>query len=66
MENNIPYIKTDNNTIINEKCILWVKKMDECLTICMKSSGCSGGRDTHKICKINNPESYNKLKPFFD
>ena len=25
------YIKTDDNTILNEKCIRWVKKISECL-----------------------------------
>jgi len=41
MENNkTSYIKTDNNTIINETCITWVKKMNDCLEICAKSSGC--------------------------
>jgi hypothetical protein len=60
------YLKTDENKIINEKCIRWVKKMDECLEICTKTNGCylkSG--DTHTICKINNPDSYNKLNHHF-
>ena len=56
MENNQSYIKTDNNIIINEKCIIWVKKIDECLEVCIKSTGCyvKSGGDTHKICKLNN------------
>ena len=29
MENS--YLKTDDNKLINEKCITWVKKMNECL-----------------------------------
>jgi hypothetical protein len=67
MENNIVvYIKTDDNKIINDKCIKWVKKMDECLQVCTKSSGCSGNVDTHKICKSNNPDSYKKLNKFFE
>ena len=68
MENNKnSYLKTDDNTIINEKCIRWVKKMSECLEVCSKSTGCSiktGG--THKICKLNSPYSYNKLNQFFE
>jgi len=67
MENNTnseTYIKTDGNKIINEKCIRWVKKIDECLVICTKSIGCGGG-DTHKICKINNSDTYNKLNKHF-
>ena len=61
------YLKTDNNKIINEKCIRWVKKMDECLEVCIKSDGCRGGSflDTHKICKLNNLDSYEKLNQLF-
>jgi len=68
MENNQSYIKMDNNIIINEKCIKWVKKIDECLDVCIKSTGCSlrSGVDTHKICKINNSDSYNKLNKHFE
>ena len=54
------YLKTDNNKIINEKHIRWVQKMGECLEVCTKSSGCSiKCGDTHRICKLNNPDSYN-------
>ena len=63
MESN--YIKTDDNKIINEKCIRWVKKMDECLQICTKSDGCTGDINTHKLCKLNNPNSYEKLNRIF-
>jgi len=59
------YIKTDGNKIINEKYIRWVKKIDECLEVCTKSIGCGGSGDTHKICKINNLDSYNKLNKHF-
>ena len=53
----------DNNKIMNEQAIKWVKKMDECLHICTKSTGCSiDNGDTHKICK---PASYNKLNKHF-
>ena len=53
MENNQTlYIKTDDNKIINEQCIKWVKKMSDCLEICTKSTGCNvKNGDTHKICK---------------
>ena len=67
MENNTnSYIKTDNKMIINEKCIRWVKKMDDCLELCSKLEGCQIGRDTHKICKINTPDSYYKLNVLFE
>lgn len=66
-ENN--YIKTDDNKVINEKYIRWIKKMNDCLEVCTKSDGCNininrGG--THKICKLNNIDSYNKLNKYFE
>ena len=64
MENN--YIKADDNTIINEKCIRWVKKMSECLEVCSVSTGCNVKYNTLKICKINNLDSYNKLNKYFE
>jgi hypothetical protein len=65
--NNTIYLKTDNNFIINEKRIRWVQKMSDCLEVCVKSTGCSvKNGDTHKICKINNPDSYNKLNKYFE
>jgi hypothetical protein len=65
--NNTVYLKTDNNLIINEKRIRWVKKMSDCLEVCVKSTGCNvKNGDTHKICKINNPDSYNKLNKHFE
>ncbi len=67
MQNNNSYIKTDDNKIINEKSIKWIKKIDDCLYICTKSIGCKHNNiDTHKICKLNNIDSYNKLNTFFE
>ena len=64
--NSNPFIKADDNKIINENCIRWVQKMNDCLEDCTKSSGCNRkNNDTHKICKINNPESYAKLNLYF-
>jgi hypothetical protein len=66
-ENQNTFLKADDNRIINEKCIRWVKKMSECLAVCTKSIGCdisSGG--THTICKLNNPDSYKKLNKYFE
>jgi hypothetical protein len=62
----ISYLKTDDNKIINKKCILWVKKISDCLEVCTKTTGCSGNGDTHKICKIYNLDSYNKLNKHFE
>ena len=64
-DSRVSYIKTDDNKIINEKCIKWVKKMSECLEVCTMN-GCSVSINTHKICKLNNPESYNKLNKYFE
>ena len=58
------YLKIDNNKIINEKHIKWVKKMNDCLEVCTKSIGCSIF-DTHRICKSNTPDSYDKLNAHF-
>ncbi len=61
------YLKTDDNGIINEKCIRWVKKIGDCLEICTKSTGCSVKEgDTHKICKVYNAHSYDKLNKHFE
>ena len=67
MENKkVSYIKADDNKLINEKAIIWIKKMNECLEVCTKSTGCNiQNGDTHKICKLNNPSSYNKLNSWF-
>ena len=64
--NNTVYFKTDDNRIINENCIRWVKKMSECLEVCTKFDGCLSGHTTQRICKINNPDSYNKLNKEFE
>lgn len=70
MENNkTVFLKTDDNRIINEHCIRWVKKMSDCLEVCIKTTGCTldyGVKDTHQICKINNLDSYNKLNKHFE
>jgi hypothetical protein len=67
MENSqVSYLKTDNNKVINEKCIRWVKKMDECLEVCLKANGCFGSGDIHRICKSTNLNSYKKLNRHFE
>jgi hypothetical protein len=63
-QNEQRFLKTDENKIINEKCIRWVKKMGDCLAVCIKTDGCRIS-DTHRICKLNNPDSYNKLNKYF-
>jgi hypothetical protein len=69
MENNkTVYLKTDDDKIINENCIRWVKKMNDCLHVCIKTTGCNNidYGDTHKICKLYNIDSYNKLNKHFE
>lgn len=66
MVNKDIFIKTDNNKIINENCIRWIKKMNECLEVCVKTDGCIETINTHKICKTINPKSYEKLNKLFD
>ena len=64
---NNSYIKTDDNKIINERCIRWVKKMNDCLEVCILANGCNVNRgNTHRICKLNNLDSYNKLNELFN
>jgi hypothetical protein len=50
--------KTDDNRIINEAAIRWVKQMGECLEVCLKTDGCQTPQNTHRICKNINPSSY--------
>ena len=59
------YIKADDNQVINEKYIRWVKKMGDCLEVCTKSDGCVARRSTHSICKLYSFEGYNKLNKLF-
>ena len=63
--NNMNYIKTDDNKIINEQHIRWVKKMNECLQVCTITVGCSNSQ-LHNICKINSSSSYSKLNKYFE
>lgn len=68
MENNQQYIKADGGIVINEKCIMWIKKMNACMEVCTKATGCNvqTGGDTVKVCKINNYDSYAKLNKHFE
>ena len=60
------YIKTDNGMVLNKKYIRWIKKIDECLEICIKSNGCIAKHNTHQICKSKNIDNYNKLIKLFE
>ena len=64
------FIKTDENRIVNEKYIRWVKKVNECMELCCKFDGCNtsslANKNTISVCKINSPDSYKKLNKHFD
>ncbi len=66
MENKTIYINTDDNKVINEKYIRWVKKIGDCMEVCSKSNGCVLKTGTHTICKMYNLDSYNKLNKLFE
>ena len=66
MKHKTIYIKADDNKVINEKCIRWVKKIGDCMEVCTKPTGCSLKIDTHTICKLYNLDSYNKLNKHFE
>jgi len=59
------FLKTDENKIINEAAIRWVKQMGECLEVCLKVDGCQIPQNTHRICKNLNPSSYAALERHF-
>jgi hypothetical protein len=58
------FLKTDDNKVINTNYIRWIAKFSECVDVCIKSDGCFI-TDTHRICKLNNPDSYEILNKFF-
>jgi hypothetical protein len=59
------YFKTDDDKVISERHIRWVKKMGSCLAVCSKYNGCEDTA-THKICEWNNPTSYKILNKHFE
>ena len=61
----ISYISTDDGKIINERHIIWIKKMNNCLEICSKKFGCYGKSDTDSVCREFSLKSFNKLNNNF-
>lgn len=59
MESKSSYIKTDDNTFINEQNIVWMKQMNDCLRVATVETGSLW--NTYKVCKLNNLDNYNKL-----
>lgn len=67
METGPTFLKTDDDKIINLRCIRWVNKINDCMEVCMKSTGCASVLgDTHKVCKMKTPDSYAKLNAYFE
>ena len=65
---NTDFIKTDENKIVNVKYIRWVQKVNECMELCSKLNGCSLnslGKETITVCKMNSPDSFEKLDKYF-
>lgn len=66
-DNNTSFIKTDDNKLINVQQIKWIKKMNDCLEVCIKSNRCNLKiGDTHTICKKYTPNSFNSFNQLFD
>lgn len=59
------FIKMDENIVLNEDYIRWIRKINDCLEICTKFNGCTS-YSSHKLCKFNNPKEYNKLNQYFE
>lgn len=59
------FIKTDGNKVTNIKMIRWMKKMDDCIHICSITTGCNED-NLHRVCKVNNNDSYDKLNKYFE
>jgi hypothetical protein len=60
-KNNNVFIKSDENRFINVTYIRWVQEINNCFEICNKSTGCAIRDGTHRVCKVNNPDSYKKI-----
>lgn len=59
MDSTSSYIKSDNDTFINEQNIVWVKQMNDCLKIATVETDYFW--NTYKVCKSKNPHNYDKL-----
>lgn len=58
------FLKTDDNTCVNENAIYWMRKLDKCIYVCTRSVGCGYHPiqgHTHKICEDVSTESFRHL-----
>jgi hypothetical protein len=52
------FLMIDDDIMINERFVRWVKKVDECMLVCDKLYGCNSVGGTYKICKATHPKNY--------
>ena len=48
------YLRAEDNKILNETYIRWVKKVGDCMEVCTKADGCYLYGNTSQICKATN------------
>lgn len=58
------FVKVDEETVINTEYIRWIKTSGKCFKVCNKMDGCTK-KDTHIVCKTDNPEFYEELSKLF-
>jgi hypothetical protein len=61
---NKQFIQVKPDLLINQNHITWIKRIDECMHICIKVDGCTLDT-THKVCKSANPTGYDKIQTLF-
>ena len=60
------FILCDGDKLINTIHIRWIQRMYETMEICTKHTGCTLGKDTIKVSKLLNPQSYSRLNVMFN
>jgi hypothetical protein len=69
MYDNNTFIKINDDTLVNQNYIQWMKQVGDCIYICNKVYGCDEKSlyGTYKICKSgDNFKSYSILKKKFN
>ena len=60
------FILCVGDKLINTYHIRWIQRMYETMEICTKHTGCTLGKDTIKVSKLLNPQSYSRLNVMFN
>ena len=60
------FILCDGDKLINTNHIRCIQRMYETMEICTKHTGCTLGKDTIKVSKLLNPQSYSRLNIMFN